>query len=526
MIFPAWSGSGQEERGNTRHMSSLQRNVLANFIGKCWSLLMGLLFVPLYIRFIGIEAYGLVGFFAVLLTSLTLFEFGLKATMNREMARYSAFPDKADEARDLAHTLEAIYWLLGILGAIIVFLSAPWIADNWVKAEKLPAGSVRQAVAMMGVCIAFQWPVSLYNGGLMGLERQVLLNCMVAALDTARGVGAVLAIWLLAPTITVFFGWQIIISILQAGVLAFTFWRAVPVGTRAAKIDVQSLRRVWRFTAGMGGTGLVTFLISQLDKVILSKLLTLSMFGYYNLANQLNNATKMAAGSFLTAFLPRMSSLCAKEDQKELRILYHKGCQFVSCAVLPASAVIALFSHEIIHLWSQNENVASMAAPIASLLVVGSAISSMMGVPYIMTVSSGWAMFGFYQNLIAAIVMVPIMFILAKAYGGTGAAIAWLILNTGYILFSMPIITRRILPGELRNWYFVDVGRPMLLSFGLVGLGRYFVPGTGTLLMSLLMMFLLWAVTQAICALSLPYVRQYFLQILRNGRSSGSLFRS
>lgn len=495
-------------------MSILQKNILANFIGRGWSLLMGLLFVPLYLRFIGIEAYGLVGFFAVLQTSLYLFDFGLKATMNREMSSCSALPERTDEARDLARTLEIIYWSFGILSAVVVYWSAPWIATNWVKTEKLPIDAVRQAVALMGVCIAFQWPVSLYSGGLMGLERQVLLNGIVATLDTVRGLGAVLAIWLIAPTITIFFAWQVFISIVQASVMSLSFWYVIPSGTRAANIDVQSLRKVWRFTAGMGASGLVTFLLSQLDKVILSRILPLSMFGFYNLANQLNGATKMAAGSFLAAFLPRMTSLFAKEDGKALRILYHKGCQFVSFAVLPASAVITLFSYEIIYTWSQNEQVARMASPIATLLVLGSAFNSMMGIPYVMTVARGWAMFGFYQNLIAAIVMVPLMLVLATILGGVGAAIAWMVLNIGYMLISMPIITRRILPGELRSWYLVDVGRPFVLSFGIVGLGRWFVPKDETLWVQLLMLIILWVSAQTICAFTLPHVRQHALQMM------------
>lgn len=188
-----------------KNISPLKKNILANFLGKGWSLLMGLVFIPLYIQFLGIEAYGLVGFFVALQATVYLFEFGLSATMNREMARCSVWPDRMDEARDLARTLEIIYWAVGIIIALVVYWSAPWLAMNWVKTETLPFNTVRQAVAMMGINIAFQWPVSLYSGGMMGLERQVLLNGLVATLGTLRGVGAVLAIWLIAPTITIFF---------------------------------------------------------------------------------------------------------------------------------------------------------------------------------------------------------------------------------------------------------------------------------------------------------------------------------
>ncbi|MDE2320337.1 MAG: hypothetical protein KGL31_00215 [candidate division NC10 bacterium] len=44
----------------------VKRNIVANTLGKGWSMLMGLVFVPLYIKFLGMEAYGLIGFFATL----------------------------------------------------------------------------------------------------------------------------------------------------------------------------------------------------------------------------------------------------------------------------------------------------------------------------------------------------------------------------------------------------------------------------------------------------------------------------
>ena len=68
---------------------SVKRNVLANYVGQGWSALMGLAFVPLYIRYLGIEAYGLIGVFAVLQACLSLLDMGMTPTLNREMARFT-----------------------------------------------------------------------------------------------------------------------------------------------------------------------------------------------------------------------------------------------------------------------------------------------------------------------------------------------------------------------------------------------------------------------------------------------------
>jgi len=488
-------------------MTVLKQNILANFLGKSWSILMGLAFIPLYIKFLGIEVYGLIGIFVTLQVTVQLLEFGLSATMNREMARYSVRPELSEEACDLARTLEIVYWIVGIAIGVGICCIAPWIASNWVRVENLPRNLVQQAIGMMGVTIAIQWPFCLYSGGLTGLEKQVLLNTIIAFFGTMRGLGAVLVLWLIAPNPTVFFSWQIFIGIIQVIAMMFFFWRSMPVRLRLPHFNVKALQGVWRFTVGMGATGIVTFFLSQLDKVVLSKVLSLTLFGYYILAKQLDTATQMSSSAIFTAFMPRFSALIAQKQESALRKLYHQGCQLISLVVLPASAIIAFFSFDLVSIWMGNDNIARMISPIVSILVFGSALNSMLGLPYDLTVAYGWASFGFYQNLISSILLVPLMIILAIRFGGMGAAMIWLILHIGYLLVSAPIIHFRILRGELRQWYLIDVGRPFVISSIIVGFGWWFRPRNLAIGLELLLIFAIWLATLFICAISLPHIR-------------------
>jgi len=149
-------------------MSQLKRNLIANFVGKGWAALMGIAFIPLYIKFMGIESYGLVGFFTTLQAVFVLLDLGLTTTLNREIARYSALPEKSQEMRDLVRTLETIYWGLAFcIGAVVLMLS-PFIARGWVKADTLSVEVVQQSIMLMGLVMAFQWPLGFYSGGLLG----------------------------------------------------------------------------------------------------------------------------------------------------------------------------------------------------------------------------------------------------------------------------------------------------------------------------------------------------------------------
>src|SRR5574339_1055043 len=100
--------------------SPIRINLIANFLGRGWAAVMGIAFLPLYIKFMGIESYGLVGLFATLQGVFALLDLGLTTTLNREIARYSASPEKSQDMRDLVRTLETISWGLAFfIGAVV-----------------------------------------------------------------------------------------------------------------------------------------------------------------------------------------------------------------------------------------------------------------------------------------------------------------------------------------------------------------------------------------------------------------------
>ena len=176
-------------------MSSLTSNTIANFAGRGWTGLLAFLFIPVYIDVLGIEAWGLIGFFATLLAILNLLDMGLSSTLNRELARLSARRDTNREQRDLVRTLETVYWVAAALLGLLVLSAAPVIARYWINSQDLPVETVTGAVRMMGLVFTFQFPFALYQGGLMGLQRQVLLNGVLAGMGTLRSLGAVAVLW-------------------------------------------------------------------------------------------------------------------------------------------------------------------------------------------------------------------------------------------------------------------------------------------------------------------------------------------
>lgn len=453
-------------------MSIVRRNVIANAAGSGWGLLVSLAAVPFYLRFLGIEAYGLIGFFLSLTAIFSLLDLGLRTTLNRKLAQLSVQPGTEQEMRDLLRTLEIIYWAIGIAIGIGVALTAPLVAAYWIKPQQLSPQDAARALTLIGIVIACQWPLALYSGGMMGLQKQVTLNLVASSFATVRSLGAVLVLWQVAPTLEAFFSWFIVMS------LAETLWtgsllrRGLPAAPSRATFRGKQLLDLWRFAAGMTGISVLSVVLTQLDKVILSGVLSLEAFGYYTLAWRVAAALYSLSSPIGTAFFPRFSQLAVEGDRRELARLYHRGCQLTSAVLLPVAVVLAFFAPDFLYLWTADAAIAANSGPVLGLLAVGTALNGLMGLPAVLQFAHGWTRLVFTFNAIAVGLLAPMIYVMSMRYGGVGAAWVWLVLNAAYVLLMLRIMHRRLLPGELRTWFLVDTGAPLAAALAVAGLWK------------------------------------------------------
>jgi O-antigen/teichoic acid export membrane protein len=416
---------------------------------------------------LGIEAYGLVGFYMALSSVIGVIDLGIGATMNRELARLSAKEDETGEQRDVVRTLEILYWAIAIFAGGVVLLLAPYIAHNWIKGQNLDPASILKAVQLMGFAIALQFPMSLYQGGLMGLQRQVLVNAILIVTGTLRSLGAILILWLVSPTIEAFLGWQVIASIIGSVAFFVALWSSLPKHQNFARFRSTILVGVWKYAAAISANSVVGIVLTQLDKVVLSKILSLEMFGYYSLAATVGSAIWMIILPFNSAIFPRFVQLHEGMQTDELRLFFHRASQFLSLVLFPVCALIIVFSSEILSLWLHDPAVVRQCHLIVSLLVFGTMLNGIASVPAYSASAFGWPQLVTYTNLIQAIAIIPLIVGLVGYWRGVGAGIAWVVLNSTYVIFMVPVYFRRYLRGEAGAWYFRDIALPAATAFAI-----------------------------------------------------------
>jgi O-antigen/teichoic acid export membrane protein len=214
----------------------------------------------------------------------------------------------------------------------------------------------------------------------------------------------------------------------------------------------------------MGAISATTLLLTQIDKIVLSRLLSLEMFGYYSLAAVAANSLYALVAPVAAAAFPGLTREAASGNSAGTAVLYHRATQTVTVLVVPIAAVLAFFAPLVLRVWTGNAKVATVSGAVLSVLVTGVALNALMNIPYMLQLAYGRTNLTLYCNVAGLLLMVPALIVLTPRFGPIAAAIAWLVLNIGYITIEMTILHRRLLPGELRAWYMTDVGKPALAA--------------------------------------------------------------
>lgn len=443
---------------------SLKKNTIANYLGQGWTALMGLAFVPVYIRYLGVEAWGLVGFMSMLQAWLTLLDMGLSPTLSREMARFQAGAHSAQSIRNLLRSLEIIYGGVALTVVLVVWFAGPWLVDHWLKVEHLPRQEVVQAITMMGLVLAARMAEQVYRGAIQGLQHQVWLNATQSVLATLRWGGAVGVLAWASPTIEAFFLWQGLVSLLTVVVFALQTYRWLPKAEQAGRFDIGELRLIHRFAGGMAATTLLTLLLTQVDKLLLSKLLPLQQFGYYILAASVSGALYFVITPLSIAISPRLTELVTRGEQMNLVINYHRAGQWMAAILIPPALVMAGFAETLLWAWTGDAELARQSAPLLILLALGTMCNGFMNVPYMTQLAHGWTSLSVRMNIIAVAIIVPVILWVVPRFGAVGAAGAWLALNASYVLIGIHFMHFRLLPGEKLRWYRDAVLMPLVIG--------------------------------------------------------------
>lgn len=452
-------------------MNRLARNIFANLLSNAWATALALLVTPIYVRLLGVESYGLIGFYTSWIAVLGILDTGISATAMRELAWLEARPDDQRRIPSLIRSLEIAYWAAILLVGVLMLVGVAALGAQWFDTRQLPSDVVHRALVLMVISLVLQVPSGLYIGGLIGLQRQVECATFVALLGTVRSAGAVILL-MLHPDIETFFTWQIVVSVLQTGTMRWSLWKKI--GAKGeARFSRAALSSVRGFASQMTLLTALSVVLTQGDKMILSRLIPLRDFGLYMLAWTVASGLSRVSTPLIQAFAPRFTELVSKNAQADLSRQVRMASRLMSSLILPPAALLALLARPILLLWTGDRGIADNAAAILPVLVIGTAMSASSYPALSLLYSQNRLKPVLAVNVVAVIVLLPALFIAVQWFGPIGAAFCWMAYGVA-VYVAYHIASLQTLPNVGRvSAALRDVLLPAASSLGVAVIASY-----------------------------------------------------
>mgnify|MGYP001279238670 CR=1 FL=1 len=436
----------------------LRDNILASYASQLYVALIGIVVVPVLIKLLGPESYGLVGFYSMLQAWFNLLDMGMSPSISRETARFHGGSSTAMSYRRLVRALEGVFVIIALLAGTVLLLGARGIAENWLNFDKLPLSEVIFAIQVMALIVALRWTCGLYRGIIIGSQQLVKLSGINITIATLRFVVVIPVLIYVASTPSAFFAFQLGIALFELALLIIFAYQLLPNLPEGEPISWEwaPLKPVLWFSLTIAFTSSIWVMVTQADKLILSGILNLDEYGYFTLAVLAGSTIMLLSSPVGQSLMPRLSRLEAEGRHDTLIHVYRTGTQLVAILAGSAAITVACMARPLLLAWTGDPALTDFAAPVLTLYAIGNGFLAVAAFPYYLQYAKGSLRLHLIGNLIFLLLLVPAIIWTTKTFGAVGAGWAWLGMNALTFVAWLPFVHKTFAPGLNLRWYTLD----------------------------------------------------------------------
>lgn len=445
--------------------------VLANLLSQGYVAVVALVVLPVYLNYLGGEAFGLVALSFTLQAWFVILDLGLTQILTRAAAVY-----RAGEMAPAIFSLQLRIALRRFfaIGAVALVIMVLWIfsfSSDWLHHVVLSTHDLHAALLVMSLLLVLRWFSELLRSVHAGFERFIWLSKFNAVIATLRFLAVVpLLVWNIVGIVG-FFCFQLAVTLVECAILAHTTHRIVPQAFEGRPIGLQSNPDTHRFVLSMALASVCWVLVSQTDKLMLSGLTSLADFGSFTLATSAAGAVLLATNPLSAVVVPRMTALLAQGDCVSFKRIYRDSTQWTGIIAWPIAAILTLHAEHVMFVWTGNRSLAASAAPVLQLYASGNACVAVSAVAYAGQFARGDLRLHVLGSVFFLFLLLPLVIGTTSVYGPIGAGWVWLLLNLAFMLLWLKFPHRLLGPYPHSRWLMRDVIPLSAIAFVTVTVG-------------------------------------------------------
>ncbi len=400
------------------------KNSIYSFGGFLWVLLLSFFSLPILIRHLGAEQYGIYITINVVLGLFALMELGFSYLLNKKLSE-DFYNKDVGELSDLFSVTFWFYLLVGLLAGLTVALLGSFVPSFF---------------HLSGVTAQSSWQLSTLAGAILFLQIAVMPLSQIPAasqrFDILTKINLInLTILQLSMVLMVLFGFGIrsllFVQMISAILLFLTYiivWKKFAPRLLLLWNSNFKLVFIEAFKNGLPFflCNAMFNILSQFDKYVLGIFWGPSAVSFYSSAQMLPNKIQNVSLSLSPVFFPVFSNADYLRQKEKLADIFRRGIKFIIYITSGLVTVVLLYGWELLRYWLGPEFALNASFSIRILAVCYFFLAIYSFVYYFLG-GIRRPKFAFYSVTLMAAIDMTMMFVLIPRYGLNGASVAYLI---------------------------------------------------------------------------------------------------
>lgn len=389
----------------------------------------GILFItiPLLVRNLGIEEYGLWTLISSIIAFVALAEGGLSISTTVFLSKSIAKGNFEEVPQILSITFSAMLFMASIAAFALVFGSEKIVS----LFSKLDVTQIQIAITALKIGAIVIW-ARLIQQVLVGIEQAYekykitnLLNTFQLAITN---VGMVFIVLWFDAKIVALMQWQALLSLFFAiSHICLCIWLLKDVKFKF-EFEIKEARKILNYSIGTWLTSIGIALFQQGDKLIVGNILGTEILGVYGAITSVTSKINVLSATVLQPLLPRISNLL-KNNRTDLLKQIKVAFQINLYISLAMGIGLIVFSFYILSFLFKGEIRPEYSIAFITATIIYS-IYSFNAVGYFLLLGFGKSHTSFLIVMLGGVSSLFLISICSNKWGLVGSSIG----NIGYIL--------------------------------------------------------------------------------------------
>ncbi|MDM8515120.1 flippase [Desulfobacterales bacterium HSG16] len=405
-------------------VKGIGRNSVLNLIGYGLPLIVAVFAIPLLVKGLGTDRFGILTLAWVLIGYLSMFDMGLSRALTKMVAEKHG-ENKDDSLKEICGLIWTAVVLMAGFAICVAVISSFFLPFLVERILSIP-DHLKSETLISFYLLVWSLPIVIPSIGIRGVldafGRFDLSNAVRIPLGIYTFASPLLVLPFsqsLAPVIAVLVAGRITACIAQ---ILFCI-KIVPGIIRTHNFRKDMAGRLLRFGGWMTITNMISPVMNFFDRFMIGSIVSLTAVAYYATPSEVVTKIWLFPIAILGVLFPAFSAGFAIDPEHALN-LFVKGIKYIFLSLFPVTIAIILFSKQGLSFWLGSD-FAENSTSIMQILAAGVFIHSIGQVSFALIQGIGRPDLTAKLNMIELPVYVAVMWTMTVYAGILGTAIAW-----------------------------------------------------------------------------------------------------